>query len=228
MEILGKSNQTLRGHIQDCLTVCDEIIARREPFLHQFCLRYGWSWEEVRQSLRFAVWFHDIGKASDEWQAYIRNNGSRITHALPSFGIGRMASGVSRAFDNSPRYAALLAILAHHGQLHKDAFREDNYRYRGQKVTLPVDYINAHFNLFRGFEPNFFLSAWRLDSLPLGEVCKAITYLKSAIHQQRNLRFKALYYGSFTLPDTDPEKDVSGLGGEYVGSLRVSDGMDPE
>ncbi len=191
MEILGKSNQTLRGHIQDCLTVCDEIIARREPFLRQFCLRYGWSWEEVRQSLRFAVWFHDIGKASDEWQAYIRNNGSRITHALPSFGIGCMASGVSRAFDNSPRYAALLAILAHHGQLHKDAFREDNYR--RQKVTLPVDYINAHFNLFRGFEPNFFLSAWRLDSLPLGEVCKAITYLKSAIHQQRNLRFKALY-----------------------------------
>ena len=191
MEILGKSNQTLRGHIQDCLTVCDEIIARREPFLRQFCLRYGWSWEEVRQSLRFAVWFHDIGKASDEWQAYIRNNGSRITHALPSFGIGLMASNPPRLFDNSPRYAALLAILAHHGQLHKDAFREDNYRW--QKVTLPVDYINAHFDLFRGFEPNFLLSAWRLDSLPLGEVCKAITYLKSAIQEQPNLRFKVLY-----------------------------------
>lgn len=191
MEILGKSNQTLRGHIQDCLTVCDEIITRREPFLRQFCLRYVWSWEEVRQSLRFAVWFHDIGKASDEWQAYIRSNGSRITHALPSFGIGLMASNPPRLFDNSPRYAALLAILAHHGQLHKDAFREDNYRW--QKVTLPVDYINAHFNLFRGFEPNFLLSAWRLDSLPLGEVCKAITYLKSAIHEQPNLRFKVLY-----------------------------------
>ena len=191
MEILGKSNQTLRGHIQDCLTVCDEIIARREPFLRQFCLRYGWSWEEVRQSLRFAVWFHDIGKASDEWQAYIRNNGSRITHALPSFGIGLMASGVSRAFDNGPRYAALLAILAHHGQLHKDAFREDNYRW--QKVTLPVDYINVHFNVFREFEPNFSLNPWEHNSLQLGKVCKAITYLKSAIHEQRNLRFKALY-----------------------------------
>lgn len=196
MEILGKSNQTLRGHIQDCLTVCDEIIARREPFLRQFCLRYGWSWEEVRQSLRFAVWFHDIGKASDEWQAYIRKPEEekwrhRITHSLPAFGIGLMASNPPRLFDNSPRYAALLAILAHHGQLHKDAFREDNYRW--QKVTLPVDYINAHFNLFREFEPHFSLNPWEHNSLQLGKVCKAITYLKSAIHEQPNLRFKVLY-----------------------------------
>lgn len=196
MEILGKSNQTLRGHIQDCLTVCDEVIARRELFLRQFCHRYGWSWNEVRQCLRFAVWFHDIGKASDKWQVYIRKpeqerGKHRITHSLPSFGIGLMASRPPRAFDSSPRYAALLAILAHHGQLHKDAFREDNYRW--QNVTLPVDYINAHFNVFRELEPNFPLNPWGLNSLQLGKVCKAITHLKSAIHQQQNLRFKALY-----------------------------------
>lgn len=196
MEILGKSNQTLRGHIRDCLTVCDEVIARREPFLRQFCHRYGWNWDEVRQCLRFAVWFHDIGKASDEWQVYIRKpkqeqGKHQITHSLPSFGIGLMASNPPRLFDNSPRYAALLAILAHHGQLHKDAFREDNYRW--QNVTLPVDYINAHFNVFRELEPNFPLTPWEHNSLQLGKVCSAITYLKSAIHQQQNLRFKALY-----------------------------------
>lgn len=196
MEILGKSNQTLRGHIHDCLTVCDEIIARRESFLRQFCHRYGWNWDEVRQCLRFAVWFHDIGKASDEWQVYIRKpeqeqGKHQITHSLPSFGIGLMASNPPRLFDNSPRYAALLAILAHHGQLHKDAFREDNYQW--QNVTLPVDYINAHFNVFRELEPNFPLTPWEHNSLQLGKVCSAITYLKSAIHQQQNLRFKALY-----------------------------------
>lgn len=196
MEILGKSNQTLRGHIRDCLTVCDEVIARREPFLRQFCHRYGWNWDEVRQCLRFAVWFHDIGKSSDEWQVYIRKpeqeqGKHQITHSLPSFGIGLMASNPPRLFDNSPRYAALLAILAHHGQLHKDAFREDNYQW--QSVTLPVDYINAHFNVFRELEPNFPLTPWEHNSLQLGKVCSAITYLKSAIHQQQNLRFKALY-----------------------------------
>ena len=191
MEILGKTNQTLRGHIQDCLTVCDEIIARREPFLRQFCQHNGWHWNEVRQALRFAVWFHDIGKSTDEWQDYIRNKGSRITHALPSFGIGLMASDVPKSFDNSPLYAAMFAILAHHGQLHKNAFREDNFRW--QNATLPVDYINTHFDYFRQLEPNFQLRSWQLEGLPFGKVCQAVDKLKKVIKKQADLRFKTLY-----------------------------------
>ena len=191
MEILGKTNQTLRGHIQDCLTVCDEIIERREPFLHQFCQRYGWCWNEVRQALRFAVWFHDIGKATNEWQDYIRDKGSRITHALPSFGIGLMASNLPKSFDNSPLYAAMFAILAHHGQLHKDAFREDNFRW--QNATLPVDYINTHFDYFRQLEPDFQLRSWQLEGLSFGKVCQAVDKLKKVIKKQSDLRFKTLY-----------------------------------
>ena len=191
MEILGKTNQTLRGHIQDCLTVCDEIIARRKPFLRQFCQRNGWHWNEVRQALRFAVWFHDIGKSTDEWQDYIRGKGSRITHALPSFGIGLMASNVPKSFDNSPLYAAMFAVLAHHGQLHKDAFREDNFRW--QNATLPVDYINSHFDCFRQLESNFQLRSWQLKDLPFGIVCQAVDKLKKVIKKQADLRFKTLY-----------------------------------
>lgn len=191
MEILGKTNQTLHGHIQDCLTVCDEIIARRETFLRQFCQKFGWNWEEVKQALRFAVWCHDIGKASDEWQDYIRDNGTRITHALPSFGIGLMASSMPKSFNNSPLYAAMLAVLAHHGQLHKDAFREDNFRW--QNVTLPIDYINTHFNYFRQNEPNFHLNTWQLDRLPLGRICQAVEKLKNTLDKQSDLQFKILY-----------------------------------
>ena len=191
MKILGKTNQTLRGHIQDCLTVCDEIIARREPFLRQFCQHNGWHWNEVRQALRFAVWFHDIGKATDEWQDYIRGNGSRITHALPSFGIGLMVSNLPKSFDNSPLYAAMFAILAHHGQLHKNAFREDNFRW--QNATLPVDYINTHFDYFRQLEPNFQLRSWRLERLRFDKVCQAVDKLKNVIKKQADLRFKTLY-----------------------------------
>ena len=192
MEILGKPNQTLRGHIQDCLTICDEILARREPFLRQFCHRCGWSWSEVRHSLRFAVWFHDIGKASDEWQAYIRNNGSRITHALPSFGIGFMVRQPRQFPDDSPCYAALLAILAHHGQLHRDSFREDNHRW--QNVSLPVDYINNHIDVFRELEPDFHLTAWRENRLSLEQICKkGVRHLKSVIDRQKDIRFKAIY-----------------------------------
>ena len=191
MEILGKPNQTLRGHIQDCLTVCDEIIARREPFLCQLCQRYGWNWEEVKQTLRFAVWCHDIGKASDEWQAYIRGRGRRITHALPSFGIGLIVSRVPRGFDNSPWYAALLAVLAHHGQLHKDIFREENFQW--PTVTLPVDYINTHFEYFCQLESSFDCKPWEKESMPLRWACQAVDHLKREIKNKSNIRFKALY-----------------------------------
>lgn len=191
MEILGKTNQTLRGHIQDCLTVCDEIIVRREPFFSQLCQKFDWNWEEVRQALRFAVWCHDIGKASDEWQNYIRGKGSRITHALSSFGIGLMIKGVSKSFDNDPFYAAMLAVLAHHGQLNKDSFREDNFRW--QNVSLPVDYINNHFDFFRQQEPYCHLKTWHSNALNLGRICAPIKNLKNVIKGPEKLPFKVLY-----------------------------------
>jgi len=193
MEILGKTNQTLRGHIQDCLTVCDEIIERRETFLRQLCQRYGWNWQEVKQALRFAVWCHDIGKAADEWQAYIRDNGSRITHALPSFGVGLMTSYVPKVFDRSPIYAAMLAVLAHHGQLHKDAFRADNFRWKD--VTLPIDYINKHFDYFQQLVPAFLLKTWEVDTLclSLNRICVPVNMLKQEIKGPKMLKFKVLY-----------------------------------
>ena len=191
MKILGKTNQTLRGHIQDCLTVCDEIIARRETFLQQLCQRYNWHWEEVKHALRFAVWCHDIGKASDEWQEYIRNKGSRITHALPSFGVGLMTLQPRRFPNDSPIYAAMLAVLAHHGQLHKDAFREDNFRWKD--VTLPVDYINRHFDYFRQLVPAFLLKTWEVDTLCLDKICVPVNMLKQNIKGPKMLQFKVLY-----------------------------------
>ena len=191
MEILGKSHQTLHGHIRDCLTVCDEIIARRETFLRQFCQKFGWNWEDVKQALRFAVWCHDIGKASDEWQKYIRKKGKRITHALPSFGIGLIVRQPRPFPNDSPIYAAMLAVLAHHGQLHKDAFQEDNFRW--QDVTLPVDYVNKHFDDFRKLAPAFFLETWDVDALRLDKICGWVNMLKQEIRGPKMLQFKILY-----------------------------------
>jgi len=147
----------------------------------------------VKQALRFAVWCHDIGKAADEWQAYIRDNGSRITHALPSFGVGLMTSYVPKVFDRSPIYAAMLAVLAHHGQLHKDAFRADNFRWKD--VTLPIDYINKHFDYFQQLVPAFLLKTWEVDTLclSLNRICVPVNMLKQEIKGPKMLKFKVLY-----------------------------------
>ena len=191
MNILGKSNQTLFGHIRDCLTVCDEMLVRREPFLRNICERYGWDWEEVRRCIRFAVWFHDIGKASDQWQRYIRGQGQSITHALPSFAIGALSLGV-REVERSPRFAALFAILAHHLQmLHDGSFPEE--RNRRLRVDMPVDYINEHFAHFRRLEPNITIAEWQKPQFQLGSFCRSLDRIKKAVRKETDLQFKVLY-----------------------------------
>ena len=191
MNILGKPNQTLLGHIRDCLTVCDEMLIRREPFLRNFCERYGWDWEDVRRCIRFAVWFHDIGKASDQWQQYIRGRGPSVTHALPSFATGAMSLGI-RDFEKSPRFAALFAILAHHLQmLHDGSFPEE--RNRRLRVDMPADYINEHFAHFRKLEPNITIAEWQKSQLQLGSFCRSLDRIKRMVRKETDLQFKVLY-----------------------------------
>ena len=195
MDILGKSNQTLLGHTRDCLIICDELLRRREPFLRDCCQRYNWDWEEVRRCIRFAVWFHDIGKASDQWQLYIRKSEDeqwkhRITHALPSFAIGAISLGI-RGFEKSPRFAALLAILAHHVQmLHDGSFSEERHR---RIVDMPVADLREHLEHFRECEPNFNVSDSQTPQIHLGQACKIIEKVKYAVYNDRDLSFKALY-----------------------------------
>ena len=190
MNILGKPNQTLFGHIRDCLTVCDEMLVRREPFLRNFCEQYDWDWEEVRCCIRFAVWFHDIGKASDQWQQYIREQGPSVTHALPSFAIGAMSLGVG-GFEKSPRFAALFAILAHHLQmLHDGSFPEERNR---RRIDMPVTYVTEHLAYFRQLEPDFTLTDRRMPQIDLGRACNILEKVKTDAHRETDLWFKVLY-----------------------------------
>lgn len=190
MEILGKPNQTLLGHTRDCLTACDELLIRREVFLQNFCERYSWNWEEVRRCVRFAVWFHDIGKASNQWQAHIKGKGKPVTHALPSFAIGAMSLDV-RKFERSPRLAALFAILAHHTQmLHNGSFPEERYRH---SVDMPLSYLNEHFVCFREIEPHFRISQWQKQQLQFNPFCKFLDKFKTDVRSDPDLQFKSLY-----------------------------------
>jgi len=185
--ILGKPNQTLFGHLTDCLTVCDELLERRETFLRRFCERYDWDWQEVRRCIRFAVWFHDIGKSSEQWQRYIRDGKGRIPHASVSFAIGMMSLKVNpRRFEPTPPFAALLAILAHHMQLHDSAFQRDR-----RDLSLPLWFVRSHLEHFQQIEPDLTNGEWKLEKLYLSEVSKAVNLFKENMY--RKPEFKALY-----------------------------------
>ncbi len=194
-KILGKPKQTLFGHLEDCLTVCDELLARRGEFLHGFCTRFGWDWNEVRSLLRFAIWFHDVGKATEEWQRYIRDpeGKGKITHALVSFAVGLTALGLDpRHFTPDAKAAALLAILAHHGQLHDGAFREDANR---RTVHLCLDFVREHFERFQSIESGVTRKKLGSPTLPLARAGEALDRWKEAVANlgDERLRFKVLY-----------------------------------
>ncbi len=209
MEILGKPHQTLLGHTRDCLTICDEILRRRKPFLHKLCERYNWNWEDVRSCIRFAVWFHDIGKASVQWQKYIRGHDKTITHALPSFAIG--AKGLDlRRFDKTPKCAALFSILAHHTQmLHNGSFPEE--RYRSSIIEMPLPYIHEHFASFRRIESKLNITQWQKQQLQLNPFCKFLDKCKVDVRNDPDLQFKVLYsliLNILTASDTYASKNV--------------------
>ena len=190
MEILGKSNQTLLGHTRDCMTVCDRMLTLREPFLQNLCKRYDWDWKEVRRCIRFAVWFHDIGKASNQWQDHIKGQGNPVTHALPSFAIGAMSLDVRR-FEKSTKLAALFAILAHHTQmLHNGSFPEERYR---RSVDMPLPYLDEHFACFREIEPDFKIAQWQKQRLQFNPFCKFLGDFKTDVRREPDLQFKVLY-----------------------------------
>jgi CRISPR-associated helicase Cas3/CRISPR-associated endonuclease Cas3-HD len=188
--ILGKTNQTLFGHLTDCLTVCDEMLERREGFLRRFCKRYGWDWEEIRRCIRFAVWFHDIGKSSEQWQNYIRSDKGRIPHASVSFAIGIISLRMNpKRFQPTPQFAALLAILAHHMQLYDGAFQHDR-----RVVDLPLWFIKRHLEHFQRIEPNLPIGEWNHKKIHLCKVSQAVDFLMDKMDKvDHKLEFKALY-----------------------------------
>ncbi|MBM3212790.1 CRISPR-associated helicase Cas3', partial [Candidatus Poribacteria bacterium] len=160
-------------------------------FLCRLCDRYGWDWPQVQKFMKFAVWFHDIGKSSAQWQNYIKYEKGQITHALPSFAIGMASLKLEpRKFEPSPVYAALLAILAHHTQLHDSAFREEDNRIN---LDIPLWFIEDHFQYFKKKVPDLEIIPWKNEKLHLGMAARGVEILNSRIKNLQEKTFKALY-----------------------------------
>ena len=60
-------------------------------------------------------------------------------------------------------------------------------------VTLPVDYINRHFDDFRQLEPAFPVKTWEVETLCLDRICVPINMLKQTIKGPEKFQFKVLY-----------------------------------
>ena len=146
--ILGKENQTLKGHLLDTADVLKLYIKYNEVQLRRNSEKFSYDYEEFKQILLAGAYFHDLGKGFWKWQDALKKGKKLPGHSFISFAIvDRMFFGElpNPKYDDSKwacmRRNLVLAVLGHHGMLNDNAFTSDNTLGLG-KVEMDIDLIN--------------------------------------------------------------------------------------
>ena len=137
--VLAKSNppQSLFDHLTSVQNRALDTLtpARRAAFA-----RLGVPSSRAEELVRGAAWLHDWGKATEQWQADIHAGKKRLPqHALSSFLACRWS--LSQKHEAMPHdlLAMSLAVLAHHGQMHKGSFDGNSDLFRRAQVSPLLD-----------------------------------------------------------------------------------------
>lgn len=130
MEILAKSDppQSLEAHLQD---VENQILKLLTPARLNAFKNIGIESEVAEKLCVTVARFHDIGKATKEWQANVTTGNRLPQHSLTSFWAVLWVLGITNIEHveqiDWTDAAIALAILAHHGQLHRGSFQTENH-----------------------------------------------------------------------------------------------------
>ncbi len=133
-KILAKLNPeiTLIQHITDCLSVFPKIISWKAKLIDLMAEKYGIDRDFLITRLFLTVAFHDIAKATVNFQSKIRKKSfkGKESHALSSvsFLFTLIENTPLITFKNVPYYPELLSIATHHSKLYKDVFDEYDER----------------------------------------------------------------------------------------------------
>ncbi|NLA83215.1 MAG: CRISPR-associated helicase Cas3', partial [Clostridiales bacterium] len=146
--ILGKENQTLKGHLLDTADVLKLYIQYNESQLRKNSEKFSYDYEEFKQLLLVGAYFHDLGKSFHRWQDALREGKKLPGHSFISFAlIDRILFGEppnSKYADSQwscMRRSLVLAVLGHHGMLHDNAFTSNNTMSLG-KVEMDIGFVN--------------------------------------------------------------------------------------
>lgn len=140
-EVLAKKDPDipLSTHIEDSLNLLKAVKNFKENSVRRFCEVHSLSEEQFWKSAFFCVALHDIGKASMDFQKYIRKEGKRESHAFLSFWFTQQAcsdfkwvegkrSGITRTIP-----IEALIVANHHSP-----FRQKKFRDYENKIESPL------------------------------------------------------------------------------------------
>lgn len=145
--LLAKPQQTLEGHLNDGLSVFQRYWDIYGAVIGKKVRSLGFEAELFSSLLALAVYAHDWGKGTWEWQEYLKVRGRFISHSLFSFVFLADLLGLGKGNWNKSSPAeyegVLLAVLSHHQLLYTGAFQGDSFRELGS-VTYPKEQLTYY------------------------------------------------------------------------------------
>jgi len=146
-EVLAKKDPDipLYVHIKDSLSLFEVVKNFKENSVRRLCEIYSLSEERFWKSAFFCVALHDIGKASGDFQKYIRKQGKRESHAFLSFFFVQQAcsdfkwiegkrSGITKTIP-----IEALIVANHHSPFRQKKFRD--YENKNESPLIIQDVV---------------------------------------------------------------------------------------
>ncbi len=184
----GDRWQTLYGHVRDSLAVADALT--RRPGFAGFCRRHGLDPHRFRQIIGLVVLFHDAGKGTRPFQEAIQAGRTawNFPHALAALPLMERAwrAGSFPSLLEGPPILELLAVAAHHTELHRDLYQ--NLPNPHQKLGFLAALEGVIRQLYEegapiwGWTASFPpLSLSDLAQLPLGTLSEGLLRMREAV-----------------------------------------------
>jgi len=149
-KILAKSNPeiTLLQHIKDCLSVFPKVLQWKDLLIDSMAKQYGIDRGALVSRLFLTVAFHDIAKATNAFQAKVRDEkfDGYESHALSS--ISFLYTVIKRqpiiSFKDVPYYPELMSIATHHSKLSQKSFEEYDSRSLRNEYASEDFFVNYY------------------------------------------------------------------------------------
>jgi len=228
--------QTLKGHTTDALKILRAYVQRNSDVISQFCERWDINKEKFLKNLFLAVYLHDIGKLTKEFQENIRHNRRSQKYPHAYYGFFLLHESFTETVIDIPM--ELAAILGHHSQLYDQLYSDHNQfekpSFLEKEIMEFVDnavnvYEELRFNEFFGFDgftgtiPEF---RWKkINGVRNKFIRKIKVYLDENGNWERTKSIFSYFFAILQTCDDYASAHFSRFVESYGGEERLFDGV---
>lgn len=212
--------QSLQEHSLMACQVLNELSDNLLPVWQQRLQDIALLPPNLQDLLTDLVACHDLGKAMDPWQRYIRGQGPPSNHSLYSMILAKEVwSGNRDIYQTS----ALLAILSHHSQLHNNSYQDGKTVALGS-IGFDQEKLNEALQELGNYQPLTF------SKLSGADCASSVYSLINAVANTKldRLKFKALFcffHALLRLSDNEASARHQGKGGMIYTCSQAVDGF---